>query len=77
MNFVEVNFADRHFIAWIFKIIFEQTKILMVVNSTGGRNTLIFEQRWSVSREVSSSYLLQRCATSRDLNLIIMFLKDR
>jgi hypothetical protein len=28
------------------------------VFSTGGRNTLIFRERWSVQNEVSSPYLL-------------------
>jgi hypothetical protein len=31
---------------------------LSAVVSTGRRNTLIFEQRWSVQYEVSSSHLL-------------------
>ena len=31
---------------------------LCLVVSTGGRNTLIFEERWSVRNEVSSSHLL-------------------
>ena len=38
----------------------------VAVVSTGGRNTLVFEQRWSVGHEVSSPYLLfSRSAVQR------------
>ncbi len=38
-----------------------------LVGSTGGRNTLIFDQRWSVGHEVSSPYLLFSRSAGRDL----------